>query len=394
MRELRGDWRDVFNGFSVALDLKKLLLGFIGIALTWMAAVAVPFYMAMIKDPSLKGEFMNGSYGFFCGLCITAWKTLATLALWKLLVAVATVYLMLLIVWAFFGGAITRIAAINLAKDEGLELGKSLSFTTKKYVSFLMPVIISVLGFLFFFFWNFLGGAVGRIPYVGEILVMVFLPLAILSGFIMVFIIIGFLFSAHMFYPTIGVEGSDSFDAISRSFSYLYARPWHYIWYQLVALVYGAVTTAFVCLFGYFMIIVSLWAGAVGMGAKFAVIMNSIGIGGKMGALHAFLNKFGLSLPLQFDWLPDTSAAAIPVTYKIAAFILMVWLVLVVGFIIAYSVSYFFSSQTIIYLLMRKKVDEIDVKEVWDEEEESTELNTPEIKPEEKKEEPKLEEKK
>ncbi|MBI4834212.1 MAG: hypothetical protein HY811_05280 [Planctomycetes bacterium] len=392
MRELRGDWRDIFNGFSVALDLKKLLLGFIGIALTWIIAVAGPFYMATIKNPSLLNDFKMGSYGYACKLFFTAWQTLSTIALWKLLVAVAAVYLMLLIVWAFFGGAITRIAAINLAKDEGLELGKSLSFTTKKYVSFLMPIIISFLGFLFFFFWNFLGGLVGRIPFVGEILVMVFLPLAILSGFIMVFIIIGFLFSAHMFYPTIGVEGSDSFDAISRSFSYLYSRPWHYIWYQLVALVYGAVTTAFVWLFGYFMIIISLWAGAVGMGAKFTVIMNSIGIGGKLGALNCPLSHFGISLPVA--WLPDAQMSTIPTTYHIAAFILMVWLVLVVGFILAYSVSYFFSSQTIIYLLMRKKVDEIDVKEVWDEEEETNELPAPETKPEEKKEEPKPEEKK
>ena len=29
-----------------------------------------------------------------------------------------------------------------------------------------------------------------------------------------------------LMYPTVAVEGSDSFDAISRSFSYVFARPW------------------------------------------------------------------------------------------------------------------------------------------------------------------------
>ena len=31
MRELKGDWRDLFNGFMLALDLRKMFLGFVGI---------------------------------------------------------------------------------------------------------------------------------------------------------------------------------------------------------------------------------------------------------------------------------------------------------------------------------------------------------------------------
>ena len=50
----------------------------------------------------------------------------------------------------------------------------------------------------------------------------------------------------NLMYPTIAVEGSDSFDAISRSFSYIYARPWRMIWYTMVAIVYGALTFLFV----------------------------------------------------------------------------------------------------------------------------------------------------
>ena len=34
MRELKGDWRDLFNGFMVALDLRKCFLALLGIFVT------------------------------------------------------------------------------------------------------------------------------------------------------------------------------------------------------------------------------------------------------------------------------------------------------------------------------------------------------------------------
>jgi len=42
-------------------------------------------------------------------------------------------------------------------------------------------------------------------------------------------------------------------------------------------------------------------------------------------------------------------------------------MVLVVGFLLAYAISYFFSAQTMIYLLLRKKVDGIEMNEIFEE---------------------------
>ena len=48
-----------------------------------------------------------------------------------------------------------------------------------------------------------------------------------------------------LMYTTISAEGdqSDTFDALSRSINYVYQSPWHYIWYWIVAVVYGAAVT-------------------------------------------------------------------------------------------------------------------------------------------------------
>ena len=62
-----------------------------------------------------------------------------------------------------------------------------------------------------------------------------------------------------MMYATISAEGSDSFDAISRSYSYVYQSPWHYIWYSLVAIGYGAVVVFFVGFMGSTIVYLGKW---------------------------------------------------------------------------------------------------------------------------------------
>jgi len=346
MRKLKGNWTDIFNGFSVALDIKKMFAGFIGLFLTVIIIGLIPMLAASWIDPAIKnwsspGEFYRNSI-----------DVLQTRTHWKLCLFCTGLYLLLLLVWSYFGGIITRIAAVNITKDEGLEFKKALAFTNKKYFSFISPFIFAILGFLFFFLCNFIGGLVGLIPCAGEIVVALFLPFAILSGFIMTFILIGFIFGGCLFYPTIAVESSDAFDAVSRSFQYIFAQPWHYIWYCLVAKVYGILTTAFVWFFGCLMIYLALCAGAMGMGLKFNEIMSLTGI----------------------PCCSTTISGIVPITHQISAVIIMVWVVLIIGLIISYAISYCFSASTIIYLLLRKKVDDIEMDEIYTEELQASDL--------------------
>src|SRR5262249_37733350 len=67
------------------------------------------------------------------------------------------------------------------------------------------------------------------------------------------FVLVG-LIGWPMIHATLSTEGSDSFDALSRSYSYVYQKPWHYLWYALVALTYGAVVVFFVGLMGSLMV--------------------------------------------------------------------------------------------------------------------------------------------
>src|SRR5262249_30993958 len=90
-----------------------------------------------------------------------------------------------------------------------------------------------------------------------------------------------------MMYATVSTEGSDSFDAISRSYSYVFQNPWQYIWYSFVAIVYGAVLVFFV--------------GFIG---SMAVYMGKLGVSHTPGAEYFNREPSYLFIwaPTSFDW--------------------------------------------------------------------------------------------
>src|SRR5438034_10546778 len=61
-------------------------------------------------------------------------------------------------------------------------------------------------------------------------------------------------------YSTISTEGSDTFDALSRSYNYVFQSPWNYIWYSLVAVLYGAVLVFFVVFMGSLVVYLTKWS--------------------------------------------------------------------------------------------------------------------------------------
>ena len=100
-----------------------------------------------------------------------------------------------------------------------------------------------------------IGGLGTAIPVLGEIFGPLIFPLALLGGFVIALVAVGATGGAALMWPTIAAEGSDSFDAISRSFSYVYNRPWRAIFYGLVLLIYGALCYVFLRFFVFLLLI-------------------------------------------------------------------------------------------------------------------------------------------
>ena len=372
MRELRQDWRDIFCGFRVALDVKKMYLGFAGIVLSLV------FLLVLVRIGEAAGMLQTVTSAKLCQLMFrnppSGWARLAQLGRDSLAVVdgkecvfLAVAGLGLAAIWGVFAGAICRIAAVEVARDERITMGEALAFSRSKVLSYVFSPVVPLLVILVLVICNNLGGLAGRIPLIGSFFVAltgIGFPLALLAGFLITLLAIGAVFGFPLMFPTISSEGTDAFDAISRAFSYVYSRPWRYIFYHIVAAVYGAVICTFVVVFAVFALQVAMDTVHCGMGETLfgnprVLTENAYWLSGSQASADATIGQLQ-SLDAQVGgvqrWLLGW---------------MKLWVgVLVAGPVLGFLASYRFTANSIIYLLMRKAVDGTDMTEVYVEEEE------------------------
>ena len=371
MRKHRQNWLDIFSGFRVALDARKIILGTLG-------AYATIF--VVLGFLSVAGNWWPGAPGLMVGLLADPFTTVCSILrtlpgqccanvhalrdpatccmAFQKLAFLAGGGIILLFIWSFFGGAIARIAALDFAHDERPQIGQAIAFSSGKFGSFFWSPIVPLIFVAVLLLCNVLLGVVGRIPGAGPIIMGLFYALAAVSAFLVVLLLIGTVFGSLFMWPTIAMEGTDAFDAISRAFNYLYARPWKTLWCVLVAAVYGLAVLLFVTAFAGLLLYIAEQAVAAGMGYRFA--------------------RIGFFL----RWGAPADGTTVPQLW--AAMWIKVVRVTVVGLVLGYWASYKISAMTIIYSVLRRDVDGTDMNEVFlPEPEEETPAEPPaEPKPE------------
>lgn len=300
------------------------------------------------------------------GIVLATWQFFTVAPAWALryhTLYFVLFFLLFLAVWSLFGGAIARIAAVHAA-DEGRKLSvrQGLGFSVSKFLSFLSAPLIPLI----------IIGAIGVIMAIAagilflarlEIVVGLLFFLMLTGAFVMTLVVLGTAGGFNLMYPTIAVEGSDSFDAISRSFSYVYARPWRMLFYSGVALVYGALTYLFVRLV--------IWLVLILAHTFMGLLVFRQAPGGE--------NLWSALMPFPQFWdLPyAVNSAQLSVYGQITAWFIAFWNYLLIAMLGAFAISFYFSANTIIYFLMRREVDATEMDDVYLEQPEEEFIETP-----------------
>src|SRR5213078_176790 len=134
-----------------------------------------------------------------------------------------------------------------------------LRFVAARYVSYLAAPLVPLAFIALIAFLTVLYGLIHLIPFVGDIADSVAWPILVLLGFGQAVLLIG-LVGYPLMYATVSAEGSDTFDALSRSYNYVFQSPWNYIWYRAVAIVYGMALVFFVGFMGSFVVYLTKWS--------------------------------------------------------------------------------------------------------------------------------------
>lgn len=269
-----------------------------------------------------------------------------------------------LAIWALFGGAVCRMAALNVARDERPAPRAALAFAGRKLLSFfaapLMPIgLVLAPGIVLA-----VGGLLMSIPGIGEIAGGLLMGLPLAAGLLMAAVAIGGLAGAPLMWPTIAVEGQDGFDAISRGYSYVFAKPWRAAFYAAVLTVYGAI----VYLLVRFFVLLAMKSARLFLGAGMSFLDRPA-----TGSAEASKIDVLWPAPTWGQLLGERVSFGAQNWESGGAFLIGLWLSILVALLCAFAASFFLSGSTIIYYLLRREVDATDIEEVYLESEEEEE---------------------
>lgn len=233
-------------------------------------------------------------------------------------------------VWAIFGGAIARIAAVRAATDEPVTMWAGLRFALAKR----QPLIVAPLGpFLGVFPFAAICGLLGllyRIPGPFGVTLagaLAFVPLAL--GALMALILGCAAIGWPLMIAAIAVEAEDSFDAMSRGFGYVHQRSGRLLGYVAFAWVLGTFGMALTGFLASLTLQLALWG--LGLGAPDQRLLASFqGHPGTDGGPHGF------------------------------------WSAVLAHLAHGWAYSYFWTATTHIYMLVRRDVDGTPYHDVAD----------------------------
>ncbi len=242
-------------------------------------------------------------------------------------------------VWSFFGAAICRIVAVQMAANERVSWISAFRHAGGKFIAYFSAPLIPLAG-----------AALAALPIVvlglimypggfGVVLSALIWPLLLILGLIMTLLLLGLFFGWPLMWGTISAESTDSFDALSRSYAYLFQAPLQYLFYAFVAAVFGALGWIFVQNFAAGIIWLTYWSASWGATSdQIQAIMPGGNISG-IGYAGAWLVRF---------WTGCVKLLAV-----------------------GYIFSFFWTASVAIYFLMRRTVDATEMDEVFLEADES-----------------------
>lgn len=377
-------WLLLFRTVSVAMSLRKMLLGAVAIALTslgWFLlgsafagregddqlAAGVESYTQFPWQAELPlalkwfsgdgGTSENNPWTMQEPL-IAPWQRLSDPVFqifnadvsWAGLAFYASCALWALAVWSLFGGLISRIAALELARDEKPSLGAAWAHVRPKLPAYFAAPLLPLVGVLLGVIFLSPLGLLLRLD-LGSIFVGALWCLALVAGLVFTIFIVGLVFGWPLMWGAISVEGQDSWDALNRAYSYVYQRPLHYLFYAALSGVLGFLAWMFVSLFAAAVIYLASWGVSWTSGGERIRVVEDI-------APDA-IRTYNWSSPQNQEAVNAPSPML-----RAGADLVAVWSTGVKLLALGFGYSFFWTASTAIYLLLRRDTDDAPLDDI------------------------------
>lgn len=172
-----------------------------------------------------------------------------------------------LLVWAFFGTAISRVCLLRLCRDEQSGLDDGFEFAIDNFGTCISALSMPLLGIAVLVIPNFFIGLLLNFD-VGTVIGGLIWFVVILLSFCIALLLLGLMFGWPLVVASVSCESQNSLDAMTRSFAYTFQRPLHYLFYSVIAVLFGGFCWFIISKLAIAVIGLSFWTTSWGANAS------------------------------------------------------------------------------------------------------------------------------
>lgn len=358
MEQFQFNFTDILRFSRKAFSVRRIGIHLIGILLAYLVYELLFYLILYIAEGEKIQEYWN-TFGLLPVLPFESgvFTPLISTTLWIGLILFAFIF--------YLSSTMTsKITIEQLRGDEYYSVGDSFKFLQHHWKT----VIGSFLGLLFILTFTFMiplsVGLLGKIPIIGKTILVVssfFMPLAIIFGLLIAYIIAVIITGLFLVPAVISTTNADSFETIYQLFAVLWNQPWRFIGYGLLLII---LKLMFVPIWGIFCLI------------GFIVLLFPIhylhptyieqALGNANLWLGESLQKLSSLFYSDVNTIIGINVSQDPIlttSATISGILITLTVIGIAGVIIAYLFSIASVGTTVIYTIIRKRIDGLNLIE-------------------------------
>ena len=346
------DFRDIFRVIGYGFSGRKIAVHFSGLVLAYLIYEILVYLSLFIVGGNAAQEFWN-QYALlpvppFSDAALTQ---TTEIAMWIGIAGFACIFF-------FASTAVSKITVEQLRGDFFFSVGDALTFLKAHWRS-VLGAFLGLLFILIFLACIPLGIAgLGTLPVVGTpvlILTSLFMVIGFFLGVLIAFITVVLGVSLLFVPAVVATTGADAFETIYQQFAIVWNKPWRMVCYEtvlfLIKLIFVPIW-AFFCLYGLTLVLLPIrLLHAEEMGAFMSHANGWLGGTLEQAAALPYLNPLGV-----FN-ISSGGQATEAFTTGVIALFFTITVLMGAALVGAHLFSIASAGNTVIYTVLRKKID-------------------------------------
>jgi len=356
------DFRDIFQVIRYGFSGRKIAVHFIGLVIAYLIYELLVYLSLFVEGGTAAQDFWHT----FALLPVLPFSNaelalITEIAMWIGVASFACLF--------FLASTVaSKITIEQLRGDFFFSVGDALTFLKGHWKSVLGAFIGLLLIQIFLALIPLSIAGLGKLPVVGKPFLTVaslFMPIGFFLGVLIAFIAIVCCVSLLFVPAVVATTGADAFETIYQQFAIVWNKSWLAVCYEtmlfLIKLVFVPIW-AFFCLAGFSIVMFPVSLLHTGQMEHITACAN-LWLGGAIQklAMLPYVNSFGIfNIGLA---MKETSTFMTTVT----AIFLTITLLMGIGLVIAYLFSIASAGNTVVYTILRKKIDGHNLLEPFNE---------------------------